>query len=67
MRHRKSTENLRGEGSGLTRERMELLTRIYHSSTYAQEATGINSGSLNRAAKRFGLSFRQARYQEVEP
>jgi len=46
---------------------MELLTRIYHSSTYAQEATGINSGSLNLAAKRFGLSFRQARYEEVEP
>lgn len=66
MQHRKSTENLRGEGSGLTRERMELLTRIYHTSTYAREATGVSEDALNRAARRYGLSFRQTRYAEDE-
>ena len=42
----------------MTHERLERLTRIYHSSFYAAEATGHSRGSLERAAKRHGLRFR---------
>jgi hypothetical protein len=42
----------------LTKDRLTLLTRIYHSAAYAGEATGIAPNSLTRAASRFGLKFR---------
>jgi len=63
---RKSTENLRGRESGLTRERMELLTRIYHSASYASEATGCAPNNLTRAARRYGLEFRHSRYRKED-
>lgn len=44
----------------LTRERMERLVRIYHHAVYAAEATGHCPRSLCRAARRYGLAFRQA-------
>ena len=44
----------------LTRERMELVCRIYHSAAYASEATGRAPNTLLRQARKFGLSFRHS-------
>ena len=52
----------------LTRERLKLLTRVYHSSHYASVATGFKASSITRAAKRFGLRFRlREDGHDVEP
>ena len=48
----------------LTRSRMIKLTRIYHNARFAAEAVGVNRGSMNRAARRYGLSFRRKEKDE---
>ena len=58
MKRRTSSHN--GD-IGITRERIAFLPRLYHSSIYAGEATGIAPASLQRAAKRFGMKFRHVK------
>lgn len=43
----------------IPRERIERLVRIYHTARYASEATGISDMGIKRAARRYGLQFRQ--------
>jgi len=43
----------------LTRERLLLLTRVYHSAKYAADAIGANPATVEAAAARFGLKFRE--------
>jgi len=51
----------------ITRERIERLVRIYHTSNYAAAASGLAPGSVQRAAKRFGLKFRHERSRKGNP
>jgi len=43
----------------LTRERLVLLTRVYHSAKYAAEAIGSTTSTVEKAAARYGLKFRR--------
>lgn len=42
----------------LTKERMVRLVRIYRTGADAAKAVNMSAGSINRAARRYGLKFR---------
>lgn len=46
-------------GRRLTRERLLVLTRVYHSAKYAADAIGSTPSTVEAAAARYGLKFRR--------
>lgn len=42
----------------IDRARLEKLVRVYHDAHVAAQVIGVTVGSIRRAAKRYGLTFR---------